>query len=78
MAGGDRKYGNNKEVCKQYKAEAREEKNRKRAMRRHLRNNPNDVEGRKRFEQTYGRADFGLSCHGKHKKKRAEKLARAA
>lgn len=85
MAGGDRKKGNNKEVCKAYKAAGKDDANRKRRMRRHLRANPSDVNGRLRFEQAYGRADsLGLSARGKHvakairKKRRAARKARAA
>ena len=55
------------------------EKNRKRRMRRHLRDNPNDVAVRKEFEKTYGLAKSqGISCRGNHKLKHAAKLARVA
>lgn len=74
---GDRKYGNNKDACKAYKAAGRDERNRKRRMRRHLRDNPLDKAVRHEFEKTYGlAASHGLSARGKRKAQRAEKTKR--
>lgn len=71
---GDRKYGRNKDVCKAYKSARRDERNRKRRMRRHLRDNPQDLSVRREFEKTYGlAASHGLSGRGKRKQKRAER-----
>lgn len=39
----NRKFGRNKVVCAKYRADNREEINRKRRTARHLRNNPNAV-----------------------------------
>jgi hypothetical protein len=77
---GDRKYGNNKEACKAYKAAGRDERNRKRRMRRHLRDNPNDDAGRREFEKQFGGGvvSHGLSSRGKRKLKRAAALAAKA
>lgn len=56
--GGDRKHGRNvKHQAKMYKAECRLEANRKRRMRRHLRNNPNDEAGISFFEREIGKFD---------------------
>lgn len=75
-----RKIGRNKKhQATLYKSGDRWEKNRKRAMRRHLRDNPNDEAVRAEFEKRYGSAvSQGISTHGKHKLKRAARLARAA
>lgn len=44
-AGGkNKKYGRMTAACKQYKSEGRREKNRKRRVRRHIRNYPNDAQ----------------------------------
>lgn len=74
---GDRKIGNNKEACKAYKAAGRDERNRKRRMRRHLRDNPNDDAGRREFEKQFS-GGVGLSSRGKRKLKRAAALAAKA
>lgn len=39
----NRKHGRNKAFCVQYRADNREERNRKRRIARHLRNHPNAV-----------------------------------
>jgi hypothetical protein len=38
----NRKHGRNKKVCEQYRREGRQEKNRKRRIRRHLKRHPDD------------------------------------
>lgn len=74
----NKKYGRMKTVCKQYLSEGKQEKNRKRRMKRHLRKNPDDVAGRVEFEKSHGKADWPLTCQGRRKLKRAKKLAQAA
>ena len=39
----NRKWGHNKSFCAAYKASGRQEKNRARRIRRHLKNFPNDL-----------------------------------
>ena len=44
MAGGNsRKIGNKKDQCKAYKAAGTREKNKKLNLKRHIKNNPNDL-----------------------------------
>jgi hypothetical protein len=58
-----KKGGQNKEVCKVYKAESRKEKNRRRRMRRHIRNHPNDAQAKNLFGQ--GAESLGFSARGR-------------
>lgn len=74
---GERKYGRNKDACKAYRAAGRDERNRKRRMRRHLRANPNDKAVRRQFEKTYGPADsHGLCARGRRKQAQARRTMR--
>lgn len=52
--------------------------NKKRKMRRHIRNHPNDAPVREQYERNnFGRADtFGMTAKGKKRVKRAESRAR--
>lgn len=40
----NRKWASNKEVCTRYRAEGRQEKNRARRIKRHLKQHPNDLQ----------------------------------
>lgn len=74
---GDRKYGRNKDACKAYRAAGRDERNRKRRMRRHLRDNPSDMSVRREFEKTYGLASsHGLSARGRRRESQARRKSR--
>jgi GrpB-like predicted nucleotidyltransferase (UPF0157 family) len=54
-SGGGRKLGRGKHhQASIYKGEGRWDKNRKRAMRRHLRKNPEDQQNLQAYEQRYG------------------------
>jgi hypothetical protein len=41
----NRKWGSNKAYCLRYKNEGRQEKNRARRIKRHLKRHPNDLQG---------------------------------
>ena len=76
-----RKIGRNrKHQSTLYASGGRYERNKKRRMRRHMRDNPSDVFVRIRFERIgYGLASsHGLSSQGRRKLDRYQKLALAS
>jgi hypothetical protein len=72
-----RKIGRNKKhQAALYKSGDRWEKNRKRAMRRHVRDNPLDADAAAQYEKRYGKVQpLGLSARGKKLAKRHDRLA---
>lgn len=65
--GKNKKYGSNVDSCKIYQATDRWNKNRKRAMRRHIRANPGDFHAHTLYEKRYGGKvkDLGVSSKGR-------------
>lgn len=75
-----RKIGRNKKhQATLYKSGDRWEKNRKRAMRRHVRDNPSDSFAAAEYEKRYGKVQsIGISARGKKLIKRAARAQEAA
>lgn len=52
--GSNKKHGRNESACKAYLAGGMQEKNQKRRVRRHLLQNPGDLQAVTKFEQAWG------------------------
>jgi hypothetical protein len=69
----NRKFKRNIKFCEIYRREEREELNRARKMRRHLRDNPFDQSAASRYEVRYGLAkSVGVSARGQRLRDRAK------
>jgi len=76
----NRKYGRNvnRGQAVLYKSQGREERNRKRRMRRHLASNPFDKKGRERYSEEWGGVQhIELNSKGRKLVERADFIARA-
>ena len=69
-----------KKLAPYYKLQfGKTDSNKKRKLRRHIRNHPLDVQAKQRFEKDMGRADtHGMSPRGAKRFARADKRQRAA
>lgn len=69
--GKGRKVGRNRDYCDIYKKAGLQDKHRKRRMRTHLRDHPNDSQAANNFERTYGAVvALGVTARGRRRARR--------